>query len=171
MTHELPFDPRDVVIQWRSSGGLSGPTASESDLVIRADGSVTVGGRFGGGGRVDGRITPERLQDLLRLALDDNAFFTIDEIDVDRRIATTLHQRKEAGEPGGVVIVPSGPPYVDAGTTSIEIAADGKRHEVNIHGLFAAARDLPEIEELRRLRAIEMALVELAEEMIATTAR
>ncbi len=171
MTHKLPSDPQGVVIRWRSSGGLAAAEADGSDLAIRADGSATVGGRFGGGRPVEGRITPARLQDLLRLALDDKAFFAIDETKLDRAIAAALRKRQEAGEADDVIHLPGGPHYVDAGTTSIEIAADGKRHEVNVHGLFAAARDFPEIDELRRLRAIEVALLELAEEVVATARR
>jgi len=59
-----------------------------------------------------------------------------------------------------------GPPYIDAGTTVILIAADDKRKEVSYHGLFAAAQDFSEIEELRQLRMIELKLLDLAEEIV-----
>jgi hypothetical protein len=45
------------------------------------------------------------------------------------------------------------------------IAADGRRHEVCRHALFASAREYPEVEALGNLRAIEKRLLSLAEEI------
>ena len=62
--------------------------------------------------------------------------------------------------------VPLGPPFLDAGTTTIKVAADGHRHEVVYHGLFAAAQEYPEISGLGELRAIELRLLELAQQIV-----
>lgn len=164
MTHELPTDPDAVVIAWRSAGGLGAQDDDGPDLVVRADGAVTVAGRFSGRQPERRSISQGQLQGLLAMALDNNRFFTIDEGEVERRIAAVRARWRAAPAPGEAITVPAGPPYVDAGTTTIAIAADGRRHEVSVHGLFAAARDFPEIEELQRLRAIELALLELAQE-------
>jgi hypothetical protein len=52
-----------------------------------------------------------------------------------------------------------------AGTTRILVAADGRRRVVQHQDLLAAARDRPEPEALGRLRAIELRLLELAQEI------
>jgi hypothetical protein len=69
--------------------------------------------------------------------------------------------------PGEALAVPAGPPYVDAGTTTILIEADGRRHEVGYHGLFAAAKEHPESRPLAQLRAVELRLLELAQQIAA----
>jgi hypothetical protein len=166
MTHQLPADPKAVVIQWRSEGGLAGE-ASGPDLTVRADGTVTLGPRFGDGRAVEGRISEAELQDLLRFALDENAFFSFDPVQVARQLEDNAAARARPGPPGEALAVPAGPPYMDAGTTTILIAADGRRHEVSYHGLFAAAREQPESRPLAQLRAIELRLLDLAQQIAA----
>ncbi len=61
--------------------------------------------------------------------------------------------------------MPLGPPYPDAGTTRIVIVADGRRQVALQQGLLAATRDYPEVEALGRLHAIELRLLELAQEI------
>jgi hypothetical protein len=167
MTHRLPADPKAVVVHWRSEGGLAGE-ASGPDLTLRADGTVTLGPRFGHGRAVEGRITAAELQELLRFALDENAFFSFDPVQVARQLEDSA-ERARASPQGEALAVPGGPPYMDAGTTTILIAADGRRHEVSYHGLFAAAREHPESRPLAQLRAIELRLLDLAQQ-IATAA-
>ena len=164
--HALPADPEAVVIRWHSEGGQAAQAAGP-DLEVRADGTVTVGSRLTGGRPVEGRISPERLQELLRFALDDNDFFAVAPGQLERQIAASQRARAEAGSAGGAVAVPTGPPYLDAGTTVLTIAADGRRHEVRQQGLFAAAREHPEIPALTQLRAIELRLLDLAQEIAA----
>jgi hypothetical protein len=166
MTHQLPADPKAVVIQWRSEGGHAGE-ASGPDLTLRADGTVTLGPRFGHGRAVEGRITDAELQDLLRFALDDNAFFGFDPVEVTRQLEQSGAEGARSSPPGEALAVPAGPPYMDAGTTTILIAADGRRHEASYHGLFAAAREHPESRPLARLRAIELRLLDLAQRIAA----
>ena len=165
MTHQLPADPKAVVVQWRSDGGLAGET-SGSDLTLRADGAVTLGPRFGHGRALEGRITAAELQELLRFALDENAFFSFDPVQVARQLEDSA-ERAPSSPPGEALAVPAGPPYMDAGTTTILIAADGRRHEVSYHGLFAAAREHPESRPLVQLRAIELRLLDLAQQIAA----
>ena len=165
MTHRLPADPKAVVVQWRSEGGLAGE-ARGPDLTLRADGTVTLGPRFGDGRAVEGRISEAALQDLLRFALDENAFFSFDPVQVARQLEDSA-ARARPSPPGEALAVPAGPPYMDAGTTTILIAADGRRHEVSYHGLFAAAREQPESRPLAQLRAIELRLLDLAQQIAA----
>jgi hypothetical protein len=164
VTHSLPPDPNAAVVEWRSTGGQA-EQASDPDLVVRADGTVTVGRRLTGGRPLEGRIPPARLQELLDFALDDNGFFEIDAGQLERRIEASRRARADGGSAGEAVAVPSGPPYLDAGTTVVMVAADGRRHEVSQQGLFAAAREHPEIAALAQLRAIELRLLALAQEI------
>ena len=166
MTHQVPADPNAVVVQWRSDGSLAGE-ASGPDLTLRADGRVTLGPRFGRGRPVEGRITEDELQDLLRFALDENAFFAFEPVKVARQLEQSGAAQARSSPPGEAVAVPAGPPYMDAGTTTILIAADGRRHEVSYHGLFAAAREHPDSKPLAQLRAIELRLLDLAQRIAA----
>ena len=164
LMHALPADPEAVVIRWQSEGGQAGQAAGP-DLEVRADGTVTVGRRLTGGRPVEGRIPPARLQALLDCALDENGFLEIDAGQLERRIEASRRARADAGSAGEAVAVPSGPPYLDTGTTVVMVAADGRRHEVRQQGLFAAAREHPDIPALAQLRAIELRLLALAEEI------
>jgi hypothetical protein len=165
VTHQLPDDPQAVVLQWRSAGGQA-DAAAGPDLVVRADGALTVGPRLGHGRTVEGRISPAELQDLLRFALDQNDFFAFDPEQVARQLEAAGRDRAPSS-PGEAIAVPAGPPYVDAGTTTIGIAADGRQHEVDYHGLFAAAQEHPQNRALAQLRAIELRLLDLAQQVAA----
>jgi hypothetical protein len=165
MSHALPDDPRAPILVWRSSGGLREPGSEGPDLTIRADGSCAVGERFGGTGGVETRLSPRRVQELLNVAIDDARFFDIDAAEIDAQIEAVRRRRSKSE---ATVSMPLGPPYVDAGTTYIMVAADGRRHEVVVHGLSAAAREYREVEALARLRSIELHLLSLAEELAKT---
>jgi hypothetical protein len=165
VTHQLPGDPQAVVLEWRSAGGQA-DAAAGPDLTVRADGTLTVGPRLGRGRTVEGRISQAELQDLLRFALDQNDFFAFDPEQVARQLEAA-HRERAPTSAGEAIAVPAGPPYIDAGTTTIGIAADGRRHEVGYHGLFAAAREHPESKPLAKLRAIELRLLELAQQVAA----
>jgi hypothetical protein len=165
MTHRLPDAPTATVIQWRSEGGLAGEDTGP-DLTVRADGTVTVGPRLGGGRAIEGRISQAELQELLRFALDENDFFAFDPERVAREIEAAGRERARS-TPGEALAVPAGPPYPDAGTTTILTAADGRRHEVSYPRLFAAAKEHPESRPLAQLRAIELRLLDHAQEIAA----
>jgi len=166
MVHALSDDPSAVAIQWRTLGGLAGRDDNPPDITIFADGSITVGPRLGRGETVKGQITAERLQQLMSFAIDDNHFFSFDSAAVEKAVNAEVKNRRSLARSKNAIMARVGPPYIDAGTTVILIAADDKRHEVSYHGLFAAAQDFPEIEELRQLRMIELKLLDLAEEIV-----
>ncbi len=166
MAHTMPVDPRAIVIQWRTLGGLAGRDETPADLTIRADGSVTVGPRLGRGKTAEEQLTVKRLQQLLSFAIDDNDFFGFDSTAVEQAVNAAVERRRAAAQSDEAIPVPSGPSYIDAGTTVILVAADSKWHEVRYHGLFAAAQDFPEIKALTQLRAIELELLGLAEEIV-----
>ena len=166
MLHTFPDEPNAVVVQWRTLGGLAGRDDNPPDITIYADGSIIVGPRLGRGKTVRGQITGERLQQLMSFAIDDNQFFDFDPAVVEKTVDAEIEKRQSTTRSEDAIAVRAGPPYVDAGTTVILIAADGKQHEVSYHGLFAAAQDFPEIEALRRLRMIELELLNLGQEVV-----
>jgi hypothetical protein len=88
-------------------------------------------------------------------------------VQVARQLEQSDAARARSSPPGEAMAVPAGPPYMDAGTTTILIAADGRRHEASYHGLFAAVREHPESQPLARLRAIEQRLLDLAQQIAA----
>lgn len=163
MAHELPDDPSAAVIEWRTSGGLGASGTDEPDLVVRADGTVTVGPRFGGGAESTGRLAPERLQALLDAIIDGHRFFDFDQARVETAVEAALAAQADLGADEPTIAVAPGPPYIDAGDTHLTVNADGRSHEVRWHGLVTAAREHPGVVELQDLRAVEEALVELAD--------
>lgn len=165
MTHTLPNSSDAIVIQWQTQGGLSIDRSNIADLTIYADGRTIVGPRFSQGTCGESQLEIGQIQDLLRFAIDENDFFSIDSRAVDAEIEAILQQRQAAPQEAGVIAVPLGPPYIDAGTTVILIAADGQQHEVSFQGLVFAAQDFPEITALQQLRAIELKLLNVAEEL------
>jgi hypothetical protein len=161
--HDLPDEPGAVVIEWRTSGGLGASEADEPDLVVRADGTVTVGPRFGAGAASTGRLEPERLQALLGAIIDGHRFFDFDPARVEAAVAAARATQADIGADEPTIAVPPGPPYIDAGDTCLAVNADGRHHEVRWHGVVAAAREHPGVGELQDLRAVQEALVALAD--------
>lgn len=160
------------MIEWSTSEGLRPAPGEGPDLAIAGDGSVRLGPRFGAGTPVEDALAPAALEELLRFVLDEHGFFAIDDAGLERELAAAALRRESQGEEGGgILAVPLGPPYADAGMSRLAVEARGRRHEVAVHGLFAAAREYPEIEALAHLRAIEERLLALAEELSRRRAR
>ena len=168
MPHRPPDQPDEPVIQWRTSGGLLSSDDDEApDLEIRADGRVTVGKRLGGGSEIHAEIPPDQVQQLLHQILDEHGFFDLDSARIHEGVEAEHRRRTAAAATSEAATreVPSGPPFADAGVTHIAVAADGRRHAVTVPGLFAAAREYPEVPGVTALREIETGLLGLAEEL------
>jgi hypothetical protein len=163
MTHTLPTPSDAIVVQWRTIGGLSIDRSNIADLTIYADGKTVVDPRFSQGNPVESQLEIEQIQELLRFVIDENNFFGFDGSAVEAEINVVLQQRQAQLPEAGAIAIPLVPPYVDAGTTVILIAADGQQQQVHFQGLFVAAQDFPEIEAIQQLRAIELKLLTVAE--------
>ena len=150
--------PPETLIEWTS---LHGPGDAGPDLVVHGDGRAAVSGRFGGGHPVEATLPAERVTALLHSIVDEHGFFGLAPERLAAELATGAGDRLE----GDVLHVAPGPPYPDAGTTRIRVAAGPRRHEVSVHGLPAAARQHPGAPGLQALRAIELELLALAEEL------
>lgn len=165
--HVLPPGPDDVVIEWETFGGAGLPRVGSTDLIVRANGAVSVGERFSGG--AGGVISQADLQGLLSEILDDGGFFGLDGVRLTSDLEAARSRRLEVAprSSDSTISVPLGPPYIDAAGTRIDVSADGRRHEVVFDGLAAAARDYPEVAGVGALRTIEMRLLTLAERIAA----
>jgi hypothetical protein len=150
--------PPDAVIEWTSLHGAEDPAP---DLVVHGDGRVRVSARFGGGEPVEARLPPDRVEALLRSIVDDHGFFDLAPDRLAAEVADGPRERRE----GDVLRVAPGPPYPDAGTTRILVSAGRRRQELRVHALPAAARQHPGAPGLQALRAIELELLALAEEL------
>jgi hypothetical protein len=159
MTHA---DSDDAVVEWTSLHGADGE-GSDPDVVVRGDGRVTLSPRFGGGRAVEARIPPERAGALLRAIVEDHAVF---DLDADRLAADAAAPPPAVrADDDAVLRLPLGPPYADAGTTRLDVAVGPRRTGLAVHGLAAAAREHPESATLQALRAIELELLALADEL------
>ncbi|HWH14053.1 MAG TPA: hypothetical protein VNT51_04855 [Miltoncostaeaceae bacterium] len=160
MGHELP--PGDaVVVEWASTG--PGGSGSAADLLVRADGTAEAGPRLAGGRTARAHLGRGAVAGLVDEILDRHGFFGIDAGEIERALAAS-RPRHDGGEG---LRVPLGPPYLDAGESRIAVRADGRRHEVRVQGLFAAAREHPEIPALTALREVERLLLRCADRVAA----
>ncbi|MBL8797361.1 MAG: sigma-70 family RNA polymerase sigma factor [Planctomycetia bacterium] len=93
-TVELPQDPQAAVLVWdqRRQDDLPGIN-DEPQLVIRADGSLVLTDPHGPGKRIETRLPPADLQDLLRFAIHNQGFFQLDKRQIPSagRLTTTIH--------------------------------------------------------------------------------
>jgi len=137
---KLPRDPAAVIIRLEYEGGFRAPT-KVPPLEIRRDGSVRVAVADTA---VEGKLSEDELMDLLRFAITEHRFFEFD------GEAVTEEIRKEAKDPDLAVL--------DAATTVITIAIEGKRAKKSWHALGFAARRHAKIAALQDLWAIERRL-------------
>jgi RNA polymerase sigma factor (sigma-70 family) len=143
---KLPADPKAAVITVNSTGTSRRRQREEPVLVIRADGTLTVGDPYGIGDACEGKITPRELEDLLRFIIKDKAFFDFD------RAATQQAVADRAMKAGFATVIK------DASTTIIRVQADGQDKEVRYYGLATFATQYPDIKSLAQLSDIERRL-------------
>jgi tyrosine-protein phosphatase YwqE len=159
-THALPADATATVILFDYRGGMLEPQNDDPLMVIRADGSVTLGDRYRKNARIETRITKDDLHALLQLAIDTNDFFKINAAEIEQSIDAKVNRENEKLAAQGVVMV--GPSAIcDAATTVVRIHADGKDHEVQLYALDIKSRFLQNDERLTRLQNIVTRLSEL----------
>ena len=165
-THALPADVTATVIFFDYRGGMLKPQNDDPLMVIRADGSVTLGDRYRKNARIETRITKDDLQALLQLAIDTNDFFRINAAEIEQSIDAKLKRENEELKAKGIQKVgPRG--IADAATTVVRIHADGKEHEVQYYALDIQARN---DERLTRLQNIAKRLRELERKLRAEAA-
>ncbi len=144
--HELPDDPRAVVISMDYKGGMLPRKDHSPVLQILANGTVRIGNPWGLSREVEGQISQLELQQLLNMAIAKNSFFKFDQETVKQAI-------RAEQQAGGLFFR-----VADASTTVIRIHADGKDHTAEYYALSMHARQHPKIEELQQLLNIQQRL-------------
>ena len=152
---ELPKDPTTPVITLDFQGGGILRKNQEPHLVIRADGTVTVGDPYGVGSRIETRIPVAEVQALLRFAIRDQHFFDFDDAKVKAAIAEI--QKKK-----GIATRVTG-----ASSTIVRIKTAVKEHEAKYYALSTVANQYKEVKELGQLLAVEQRLSRVKNEAIA----
>jgi hypothetical protein len=154
-----------IILQWNSAGGLAKPPSAVADLTVFADGRVKVGPRFANGTVTEHQLSDAELTALRRFVFEEQDIWSIDSAALDREVQAAVDASANAASPA---VQPLGPEAIaDAATTVIRVRDGERTHQVSHFNLFDAARRYPQIHELRRLRAIERRLLELAQQIAA----
>ncbi|MEX1096578.1 MAG: hypothetical protein WED34_11060 [Planctomycetales bacterium] len=154
--YELPADPKAPVVVLDYKGGFTPPVKNdEPSLVIRADGTVVLGDKFGMFAPAQGKLAPDELQDLLRFLLVEQKLAQFDDQSVRKAIAA-------ATKPGQPLIA-----IADAATTELTIHADGKTVTISRYALDFEASQLPTVEPLQQALAAQKRLERLRSEIYA----
>jgi hypothetical protein len=159
-----------IVIQWYSEGGLERLGSDTADLTVFADGRVVVGPRFANGKVTKHQLSEADLAALCRFVFEQQDIWSIDADAIEREVKAVDRSDADVGSRSASAI-PLGPQAIaDAAMTSIRVRGDdGRHHEVRYYNLVGAAQRYPQIDKLQRLRAIEMRLLELAQQVAASS--
>lgn len=144
--HQLPDDPRAVVISMDYKGGMLPRKDHSPVLQILANGTVKIGNPWGQSQEIEGQISTLELQQLLDMAITKNSFFKFDQETVKQAI-------RAEQQAGGLFFR-----VADASTTVIRVHADDKDHTAEYYALSMHANRHPKIEELQNLQAIQKRL-------------
>ena len=158
--HQLPAEKNAVVIVFDYVGGFTPPPVNDDPhMVIRADGSLTLGNRFKENARIESKISRDELQELLRLAIDECNVFAFDAAKVKQEIADKAKKVRANG------IIQLAPVIADAPTTVIKVHADGKQVETKYYALSFAARTHKDVAALQKLQKLAERLQAVAERL------
>ena len=144
----LPKDAKAVVISYDPGAGGFIRKGEAPYLKIQADGSVTVTGLHDGV-KKEAKLSAQELDELIRFMVYDKKFFDLTEKKITDAITTA------AGK--GPFIAVGG-----AGTTKINVEANGKKHEVSFRAASAYVQAYPKVELAPLYVAIEKRLGDYA---------
>ena len=154
----LPSDPSTPIITMDWRGGLSYPGPRKNlnpVLSIRADGRVTVIDPYGRTADREAVLSHAEIQDLLRFAITEQDFFAFDSNSVRQAIEAEF---RNAGR--RVYIA-------DAADTVVHIKTADREFEASYNALATWAQRYPNIKALVQLRAIELRLTKLIDQLRA----
>lgn len=154
-THVLPDDPKTPVIVLEYKGGFTSPRKSdEPSLQVLAGGGVILDDPLGIRKRVETTIPPERVQELLRYALDEQK---LDQFDPQK-----IREEIESKQGRGLR-----PRVADAPTTEVRITADNRTIVASWYALDVDARRYPDVPGLVGLSNLQRKLEALRREIYA----
>ena len=154
-TIELPKDPKTPVLVLDYKGGFRPGGADDGQpavphLTIRADGTVVIAHGLGLGKHLEYKLANDELQALLRFVVVDNQFFDHDAKKVEAALAAS-----------------GKPPVLDDATTVLRVKTAAKEHEVSQYALANTAENHKNIKALAQLRAIDVRLQRLMNQVRA----
>ncbi|MFP6766211.1 MAG: hypothetical protein VB858_21440 [Planctomycetaceae bacterium] len=152
VTYQLPRDSSAVVISYDEQNGFTPPRQNAAPLLsILADGTVLMPDLYGQARDITGKISQTELQGLLRLAIENNGFFSYDAAKVKEKMLKAESDRQI-------------PRIADAPESVFEIRLADRKHNVRHYALGMAGQFYKDIEELQKLRAIHERLRQLMNE-------
>ena len=148
--------PDDILIEW-ALGERGSPDAAE--VRIQADGWVTLSARLGGGKY---RLPSDDLEALRQFIEVEQRFGAVQQNELEAGVEAAAARQKRVAPPGAEFHAGA---QADAKTTTLRVSVRGRTQEITYHDLLGDAERYPDVEELQRLRAIELRLLRLAEEL------
>lgn len=159
-----------VVVQWTSKGGLGQPISTVADLTVFADGRVKVGPRFTDGKVVEEQLSEADLKALRHFVFEEQDIWSVDSVALEHEVKAAVSSRADIRPGSNTTISLETEAIADAATTIIRVREGEREHKVSHYNLFAHAKRYPEVSGLQRLRAIELHLLALAQQ-VASAAR
>lgn len=163
---KMDVAPDTIIIEWKSKGGLEKPTSAVADVSVFADGRVEVGPRFANGRATIQHLSEADLAALRRFVFEEQDIWSIDSDTLERDVQALANTN--VGPTDTSVLALGTKAIADATTTVIRVRDGERQHEISHYNLFGAAQRYAQINELQRLRAIELRLLELAQQTAAS---
>lgn len=154
----------DMLIEWTKTDSELETAEGIADVSVFTDGRVCLGPRLGEGEPLWGKLSDGELEELRRLVFDELRVLDIDDGAVSREVEEAATERRASMDNAAFEMVTG--PQMDANTTLLRAADEGRETEIRFYDLFGNAETYPEVEDLQRLRRIELRLLEIADEMI-----
>jgi RNA polymerase sigma factor (sigma-70 family) len=145
----LPKDPKAVVVSMTVTGGMIRNKTNDPYLQILADGQVIVIDRVTGA-KKESKLTPEKLQELLRFIVQDQDFLALTEAKIKDEYAKETAKSKV-----GIAVG-------DGCTSRISVKANDKESEVGYYAASAFSKQFPKVKSLAQFAAVENRLNDLA---------
>lgn len=143
LNYPLPTTPDSVIIRFDSQGGMLPSSNDQPLLSIRADGRLTVNGRWFGGSDRHGQLSPAALQQLLRFIIAEKHFPSLDSSQIEQQLKAL--QLKD----GRLLAI------ADAPTTQISLQLPPYSHRIAFYAVDMSAQQFPEVSALQDLLAVQ----------------
>ncbi len=145
----------EILIEW-SKLQSSAIESTSAEIIVFDDGRVSLSERLGGG---EHQLTTEQLDELRTYIFEEQQLTKINEQDINREVEVAIATKTSEASPKATFVSQS---QVHSGTTLIRSNLGGNEHIVRHGDLVGNAQAFPDIENLQRLRLIELKLLELA---------
>jgi hypothetical protein len=156
----LPADPSTVIVtlDWHGYWQDLNRKNPQPDLMIRADGSISVADPRGIWPDIQGRLSAAELQDFLRFIVRDQDFFALDAPDIRRKV-----ELEAARTNSGTTISDAGEPVIRVKTA--ENDKEIRYYALDFYAMRYPADRFPSLKALGQLHAVQARLQRLTEEV------